>query len=212
MPPSLLKAPCSLRCALQAAGAPRSTHPQWRHLWHNACACARVGDGLQGSEQQFKLERVANSLPADLAKEWPYLSGCSALRVPSEALDKVCVCVHKCVRACMHARMRVCVCTHVCAQRACACACVHARVRARTRVHCQRAAHVALPCCMRVLAWLYPCYQVVAHHPYPETGSRGAMARALRMLASIHILWLNAGGATLPGACSTHPVSAEGNL
>ena len=46
-------------------------------------------DGLQGSEQQFKLENVSNSLSADLAKEWPYLAGCAALRVPQEALSQV---------------------------------------------------------------------------------------------------------------------------
>jgi len=46
-------------------------------------------DGLQGSEQQFKLENVSNSLPAELAEQWPYLAGCSALRVPPEALSQV---------------------------------------------------------------------------------------------------------------------------
>lgn len=56
-------------------------------------------DGLQGSTQQFKLENVSNALPADLAADWPYLAGCSALRVPEEALSKVgsdlnvCACV-----------------------------------------------------------------------------------------------------------------------
>ncbi|KAL6752790.1 glycoside hydrolase superfamily [Haematococcus lacustris] len=51
-------------------------------MWVNA-------DGVQGAEQSFPLEPLAPALPQDLADKWPYLAGCSALRLPAKALEQV---------------------------------------------------------------------------------------------------------------------------
>jgi hypothetical protein len=97
-------------------------------------------EGLQASEQQFKLENVSSSLPAELATDWPYLAGCSALRVPEEALGQVCVfmCVCVCVCICVYVYVCVylCVCVYVCVRSMLACYVCHAMPRQQDPPFC----------------------------------------------------------------------------
>jgi hypothetical protein len=50
---------------------------------------AHTGTGVQGAERVIPLEPVSSSLTPDLADKWPYLAGCSVLRVPADALKQV---------------------------------------------------------------------------------------------------------------------------
>jgi hypothetical protein len=102
---------------MQAAGVPGSAQPcMWltdacsytevphrqicKVLWISCCLFAptflhhgsdpcTAGEGVQGAERVIPLDPVSPSLPPDLAQKWPYLAGCSVLRVPADAVAQV---------------------------------------------------------------------------------------------------------------------------
>ncbi len=89
------------------------------------CVCVHTAAGVQGTEHVWELQPIAKQLPGPLAEKYPYLAGCAALKIPSDALDMVSVHTH--THTLTRARGRAAR-MHV---RARACIDVHARARAR---------------------------------------------------------------------------------
>lgn len=56
---------------------------------HFVCLTHAAGEGLQGADEVFELQPLASDLSAELAAKYPYLKGCSTLRVPDDVLQQV---------------------------------------------------------------------------------------------------------------------------
>lgn len=48
-----------------------------------------AGDGVQGEEEGFDLEVVSGAVPSSIMNRFPHLFGCTVLRVPAAAADRV---------------------------------------------------------------------------------------------------------------------------